>query len=807
MFIIARNSFMKVLYLYGLLFITFPFYCSIAIGSPLFEAEYSVSNKDFGPVPSKIKGQTGSFTTDEMLSPMRYIKRYLEIAKKEWLQEKSPDSEHQQLVVEDKTPPNAGENNNHPTVSPTGDAITSVAGEQFLVGEEKGTQTPTVNNASHQAVTAKESPSPPSVVDEKGIHEGTLVGEGSPSKATEKEISADIQKTDVSSIPTVPGSATTLADQKQFPAVEENVTQRRLEDNKSRPPLAGEESLFPIFVDKKGYLDKYLSVGRHQPDISFTETLQETPEVSTPMTIATPELQGETIAGGEFPPTEAEGTQTLAVEDKSHQTTDESRSTFTPAEEPFSAATKGRQDVRIEEAKESEKGISSPESLTETGEEAEDLKPSWEIWHTNPTLSVIIAVAITLIAAKTGGWLASLVTLPEVVGQLILGIILGNFFFVTGSEFFNFLTTMPFLKMISYFGTLLLLLTAGLHTDIRALLRVGASSFLVSLGGIIAPAGLGLIVGHFLLSDSAFSSKLLLAIIICNTSTGLLFAILTELKAMNTIEGRIITGATLLTEIIVILTFGIASGIATKGEVSVTNLLVTTGIAFSFLLVVLVIVLKYGERFGNFLTSRAAEGLKISIVITVSLLFAFISGSIGLHGVIGAFAAGLLLRNVKFKDSDDKEYSTVERVIRPYYMVLVPILFVRVGAQVDLKSILNMEAALLGLAITGAAVVGKLFCSICPVGKGINRMAIGIGMAMKLEGTLILSGIGRDIGILNDVVFSSIIMVIVFTAITCPSLLKASLVRHKRRLSKNFRVSVDEKTKEISVRFKSTARE
>ena len=807
MFIIARNSFMKVLYLYGLFFVTFSFYCSIAIGSPPFETEYSVSNKDFRPVPNKIKGQTGSFTIDEMLSPMRYIKSYLEIAKKEGRQEKSPDSEHQQLVVEDKTPPNAGENDNHPVVSPTEDAITSVAGEQSRAGEEKGTQTPAVNNPSHQAVTAQKSPSPPSVVDEKGIHEGTLVVEGSPSKVSEEEISADIQKTDVSSIPTVPGSATTLADEQQFPVVEENVTQRRLEDNKPRPPLAGEESLFPIFVDKKGYLDKYLSGERRQTDTPFSETLQETQGVSTPKSMTTPELQGETIAGGESSSTEAEGTQTLAVEDNSRQTTDESRSTFTPAEEPFSAATKGSQDVRIEEAKESEKETSSPESLTEIGKESEDLKPSWEIWHTNPTLSVIIAVAITLIAAKTGGWLASLVTLPEVVGQLILGIILGNFFFVTGSEFFNFLTTMPFLKMISYFGTLLLLLTAGLHTDIRALLRVGASSFLVSLGGIIAPAGLGLIVGHFLLSDSAFSSKLLLAIIICNTSTGLLFAILTELKAMNTIEGRIITGATLLTEIIVILTFGIASGIATKGEVSVTNLLVTTGIAFSFLVVVLIIVLKYGERFGNFLTSRAAEGLKISIVITVSLLFAFISGSIGLHGVIGAFAAGLLLRNVKFKDSDDKEYSTVERVIRPYYMVLVPILFVRVGAQVDLKSILNMEAALLGLAITGAAVVGKLFCSICPIGKGINRMAIGIGMAMKLEGTLILSGIGRDIGILNDVVFSSIIMVIVFTAITCPSLLKASLVRHKKRLSKNFRVSVDEKTKEIFVRFKSTARE
>ncbi|NUO09891.1 MAG: hypothetical protein HUU08_14640 [Candidatus Brocadia sp.] len=84
-------------------------------------------------------------------------------------------------------------------------------------------------------------------------------------------------------------------------------------------------------------------------------------------------------------------------------------------------------------------------------------------------------------------------------------------------------------------------------------------------------------------------------------------------------------------------------------------------------------------------------------------------------------------------------------------------------------------------------------------------MAIGIGMAMKLEGTLILSGIARDLGILNDVIFSSIIMVIVFTSVLCPSLLKTSLVRHKRRLSKSFHVTVDKNTKEIFLRFKSEA--
>ncbi|MBE7446916.1 MAG: cation:proton antiporter [Planctomycetia bacterium] len=702
--------------------------------------------------------------------------RYLETAKKEGLPEKSPDRGHQQIVAEKEIPSTAGENDTYPDVSPTGDTTTPVTGEQFLVGEEKGTQTQAVNNASLQAVTGQKSPSPSSVVEGKDIHGGPLVADGSQSKATEKETSADNQKTDVHSIPTMPGSATTFADEQQVPAVDESVTQRHLEDNKSLPPLAGAESLFPVFVDKKGYLEKYLSGGGHHPGGSFPETLpQETIEEITPMIRATPELQSETIAGGEPLPTEAQGTQTLTVENKSLLTTDENVPTFTPAAE-------GSLDVLIEEAKEPEKEIPSPEPPAETGKEAEDSKPTWEIWHKDPTHGVILAVVITLIAAKIAEWLARMLRLPAVVGNLIIGMLLGNVFIFTGWDFFHFLRTMPFLKMASYFGTLLLLFTAGLNTDLRALLRVGASSFLVCLGGIIAPAGLGLMVGHFLIPDTLIGTKLLLAIILCNSSTGLLLAVLSESKAINTLEGRVIAGATILTDIVVILTFGVVSGFVLKGGVSLVGMSVSFGIATTFLIISLIAILRYGEKFGNFLTRRLTEGLNIPIVVILFLLLAFMFGSLGLHTVIGAFVAGLFLRNVKLRNSDDGEHRNVESFVRPFYMLLVPILFVRVGAQVELESFFNLNAVLFGLAITGAAVIGKMFCGVCPIEKGINRLAIGIGMATRMEGTLILAGIGRDMGILNDVIFSSVIMAIVLTSTICPSLLRLLLkkgVRHK----------------------------
>lgn len=424
---------------------------------------------------------------------------------------------------------------------------------------------------------------------------------------------------------------------------------------------------------------------------------------------------------------------------------------------------------------ESTTGIASEEHRLDTVKEEGVSKPAWDILHKDPSHGVILAIAIILIAAKIGELLAKSVKLPSVVGNLLAGVVLGNIYIFTGGDFFDFLKTMPFLKMISYFGTLILLFTAGLHTDIRMLLRVGASSLLVCMGGIIVPAGLGLVVGHFFLPDASNGTKMLLAIILASTGMGLLTAILGELKAINTLEGRILIGAGVLTEIMVILSFGLVSGFVVREGSSLLHILVSVGIAISFLTIALVIILRYSEKFGNFLTKRAKEGLNIPIVIVLCLLLAFMTGTIGLHTVIGAFVAGLFLRNVKLSYSDEEEYRTIESFIRPFYKIIVPILFVKVGAQVDLMSFLHVNTAILGLAITGAAIAGKMFCSVCPIERGVNRLTIGIGMAIKMEGTLILAGIGRDMGIFNSAVFSSAIMVIVFTSIICPYFLRAFL--------------------------------
>ncbi len=790
----------------GFILIFISFCCSVAVGSPPSGTGTSTTVKDFRQNLTNIQTGVGALTTDEIFSPKKFLKKYLETAKKQGHQEKMQG--HPQIVGENEAHSLSGENGANATASAREYPPTPIAGEQFPAGEEKGTQTSAVDNVSFLPATDEKPPASPVVVTEKAIQDELPVVEGSHPAATGEEIAIDNQETDVHSMPIESGSETASVAERQPPADKRDVTQVYGENNKPHPPLTGKDSPVTEILEENASQKRSLTVEGSRPIASFPETGQEVKEEGAPMTIATPEFRRETIVRGELQPSEAEGNQTVDPEGESRPIIGGNGTPFTAeGETPYAHGKENSNELAADE-KEQKTETSSPETTAESAvsKEREKSKPLWDILHRDPTHNVILAVVITLIAAKVAEWMARMLRLPAVVGTLIMGMILGNVFTFTGWDFFHFLRAMPFLKMVSYFGTLILLFTAGLHTDIRALLRVGVSSFLVCLGGIVVPAWLGLMVGHFLLPDATTGAKLLIAILLCNTGMGLLMAVLGELKLINTQEGRILTGAAVITEIIVILTFGLVSGFVVRGGTSIPHILVTIGIAISFLAIILIIILRYGEKFGNFLTKRVTEGLNIPIVVISALLLAFMSGSIGLHTVIGAFVAGLLLRNLKLKDYAEVEYGAVERIIRPYSSILVPILFVRVGAQVEMESFLNLNAAILGLAITGAAIIGKMFCSVCPVEKGVNRLIIGIGMAMKLEGTLILAGIGRDIGILDDIVFSSIIMVIVCTSVLCPLFLKASLARQKKRHSKKFRVTVDENTKEVYLHFKSDVR-
>ncbi|MFQ5863323.1 MAG: cation:proton antiporter [Candidatus Brocadiales bacterium] len=408
----------------------------------------------------------------------------------------------------------------------------------------------------------------------------------------------------------------------------------------------------------------------------------------------------------------------------------------------------------------------------------EDVEAGQSLWHTDPANSVLLAIVIIIAAAKIGEEVAKRLGLPQVLGELVMGIILGNMYFFSGWDFFNFLHEMPFLKILSEIGVIVLLLMVGVHTDLRAVLRVGVSAFLVALGGLLMPAGLGYLISYFLLPEASIHARLFLVASLCATSIAINLKVFDELGKLQTTEARMIIGAAVMDDIFVLLILAAISGIAITGQFSPRGIVVTGAIAVAFLSALGAVSIRYGQGVGDLVTRKCPEGIKIFIIVVVCLGLAFLAEFIGLATIVGAFSAGLFLRHVKAKSLMGKERS-MEELIWPAYLVVVPIFFVLVGAQVRLESFMDRDAVLLGLSIAGAAILGKLFCSVCVVERGVNRLAIGIAMIPRLEVALIIASVGRGLGVLSDTLFSAIIVMVAITAIMSPPLLKLVLTRSK----------------------------
>jgi Kef-type K+ transport system membrane component KefB len=170
----------------------------------------------------------------------------------------------------------------------------------------------------------------------------------------------------------------------------------------------------------------------------------------------------------------------------------------------------------------------------------------------------------------------------------------------------------------------------------------------------------------------------------------------------------------------------------------------------------------------------------ISFVFVMSL--AWIAGLIGLATIIGAFAAGVMLMDSQFKhwECETCRKYTIRELFAPIEAILVPIFFVLMGIQVKLESFLQLDVVLLALALTVAAVIGKLVAGAGVTTKGMRRMVVGVGMMPRGEVGLVFASIGKSLGVVSSEVFSAIILMVIVTTLATPPLLKLLFDRDPR---------------------------
>ncbi len=399
--------------------------------------------------------------------------------------------------------------------------------------------------------------------------------------------------------------------------------------------------------------------------------------------------------------------------------------------------------------------------------------------------NVLIFLIVILIAAKIGGALFQKLKQPPVLGELIFGVLLGNISFLTGDSFtfFETIKSEPFIKTFSEIGIIILLFHIGFSTQLSSMLKVGLSSLLVAVVGVTCPFVLGYFVSHWLGLGGGSSVDIFIGAILTATSVGITARVLQDLNKIDLPESRIVLGAAVIDDVIGLLILAVVSGLASAAvnhsatSISAIDILFLTTKAVVFLILAILLGKTLVPSILNITKHLKIEGISLIMALSLAFLFAFLANMVGLHVIVGAFAAGLVLEESHFEGFFAHE--TIETLIKPLSHFFVPVFFVLIGMKVNLSDLINLPILTTALLLSFVAIVGKLVCGIGALEKGLDRLSIGIGMIPRGEVGLIFASIGLENHLIQQSLYSATVTMVMITTLITPPLLKWSLSRKK----------------------------
>jgi Kef-type K+ transport system membrane component KefB len=397
---------------------------------------------------------------------------------------------------------------------------------------------------------------------------------------------------------------------------------------------------------------------------------------------------------------------------------------------------------------------------------------------------LLLALVILLPVAKLAGMLAEKLAQPAVMGELIAGLILGNLGLL-GIDDLLFLKTDGGLAILAQLGVILLLFEIGLDASLADLMKVGASSLLVALIGVLVPFILGWLVSAWLLPEHSFYVHTFIGATLCATSVGITARVLQDINAMRTQEAKIILGASVIDDVLGLLILAVVSGMiigADRGiPVSIGSISYLIGTAVVFLAGSLFVGIRLVPHIFRH-AAKTARGMLFTLSLSLCFLLSYLSAAIGLAPIVGAFAAGLILESVPMEKYLQAEELSPDKMLHPLSAFLVPLFFVQMGLKIDFASLFRIEVSAFAAALTVAAIIGKQACGFGALSRHLSRISIGIGMIPRGEVGLIFAGIGLSLAvkgerILDEAVFSAILVMVMVTTIVTPPLLKWSFMR------------------------------
>jgi Kef-type K+ transport system membrane component KefB len=318
------------------------------------------------------------------------------------------------------------------------------------------------------------------------------------------------------------------------------------------------------------------------------------------------------------------------------------------------------------------------------------------------------------------------------------------------------------------------------------MLRVGWSSLLVAVLGVAAPFVLGWAVGALLLPVRGRYVHAFLGATLTATSVGITARVLRDLGRSRSPEARVILGAAVIDDVLGLIILAVATGVIAAADAGRTlsygEVAFTLGKAVAFLFGALSIGVYLSPKLFHVAARLRGGGVLLATALVFCFVLAYLSGRLGLAPIIGAYAAGLLLEDMHFREFADRGERQLEDLVHPISSFLVPIFFVLMGMRVDLAAFAQTEVLGLAALLTAAAIVGKQACSLGALGQKLDRLTIGIGMVPRGEVGLIFADIGlgltiAGVPVIDRGVFSAVVIMVIVTTMITPPALKWSLNR------------------------------
>ena len=409
--------------------------------------------------------------------------------------------------------------------------------------------------------------------------------------------------------------------------------------------------------------------------------------------------------------------------------------------------------------------------------------------HQSPVTPVLLGLVIILLAAKLGGEIAERVSQPAVLGELIAGVVLGNLV-LFGFDGLQFLSTNEGIAILAEIGVILLLFEVGLESNVREMLSVGASSLVVALLGIIAPFFLGWGVSAWMLPNEEQLVHVFIGATLCATSVGITARVLTDLGKIQSRESKIILGAAVIDDVLGLVILAVVSGIIaaanTGGVLEVADVVLIIGKATVFLVGAILLGGWLSPRLFKVASKLRIKGMLLAVSLCFCFFLAYLANVIELAPIVGAFAAGLILDEVHYKDFIDRGEHGLEDRLHPINNFLVPIFFVLMGIKVDLSTFGQVEVLGFAALLSIAAIIGKMICAAGVLEKGLDRISVAVGMVPRGEVGLIFAGIGAALvlhgqPVIRPYVFSAVVIMVIVTTLITPPVLKITLARGDKK--------------------------